>query len=240
MANLFACGKFDDSMSRSVWPNIGSLFLSISTVALVIVAPEEARTDEAFLIKSFHSGRCLDADTRTIGANGTTVQLWECLPFDPQNPRNHENQAWIIEPGAIKNSFSGRCLTVRVGASHFLLDGEPVILFDCDGRGSQGWHEGFNNTFVIGNKCLDADAGTIGRNGTIVQVWGCNGHDNQEWALAPWPLAVNCPLGFPIGPRFLQSYISGPYSHRLGCPMSEEVDHPLGSGRLQAFEHGQM
>lgn len=31
-------------------------------------------------------------------------------------------------------------------------------------------------------RCLDADLGTIGPNGTKVQLWGCNGWDNQSWS----------------------------------------------------------
>ncbi|MBL1104375.1 ricin-type beta-trefoil lectin domain protein [Streptomyces sp. 5-8] len=34
---------------------------------------------------------------------------------------------------------------------------------------------------ATGNLCLDADANTIPQNGTKVQLWGCNGNDNQVW-----------------------------------------------------------
>jgi hypothetical protein len=30
-------------------------------------------------------------------------------------------------------------------------------------------------------RCLDADANTIGGNGTKVQLWDCNGWSNQKW-----------------------------------------------------------
>ncbi len=32
-----------------------------------------------------------------------------------------------------------------------------------------------------GNRCLDADLGTINSNGTRVQLWDCNGWNNQRW-----------------------------------------------------------
>jgi hypothetical protein len=31
------------------------------------------------------------------------------------------------------------------------------------------------------NRCLDADVGTDTHNGTNVQIWNCNGWDNQNW-----------------------------------------------------------
>lgn len=43
------------------------------------------------------------------------------------------------------------------------------------------------------NICLDADNGTLGQNGTKVQLWQCNGWDNQAWFLDPIP---NKPVGW--------------------------------------------
>jgi hypothetical protein len=34
-------------------------------------------------------------------------------------------------------------------------------------------------------RCLDADANTIGGNGTKVQLWDCNGQTQQYWLLTP-------------------------------------------------------
>ena len=34
---------------------------------------------------------------------------------------------------------------------------------------------------MASGKCLDADLGTIGGQGTIVQVWSCGGASNQIW-----------------------------------------------------------
>ncbi|MFE9423124.1 RICIN domain-containing protein [Kitasatospora sp. NPDC006697] len=36
-----------------------------------------------------------------------------------------------------------------------------------------------------GGKCLDGDLNTIGNNGAIVQLWDCNGWDNQTWYWTP-------------------------------------------------------
>jgi hypothetical protein len=42
---------------------------------------------------------------------------------------------------------------------------------------------GISITTGSNNRCLDADLGTIGGNGTRVQLWDCNGWDNQKWDL---------------------------------------------------------
>jgi hypothetical protein len=40
-------------------------------------------------------------------------------------------------------------------------------------------------------RCLDADLGTIGANGTKVQLWDCWGGQNQKWQLNPNGTIVN-------------------------------------------------
>jgi hypothetical protein len=42
-----------------------------------------------------------------------------------------------------------------------------------------------NDAHGILGRCLDADANTIGGNGTKVQLWDCNGQSQQYWALTP-------------------------------------------------------
>ncbi|MFI9011428.1 RICIN domain-containing protein [Actinosynnema sp. NPDC053489] len=40
-------------------------------------------------------------------------------------------------------------------------------------------------------RCLDADLGTIGTDGTKVQLWECHGDDNQLWTFEPHGLIRN-------------------------------------------------
>jgi hypothetical protein len=40
-------------------------------------------------------------------------------------------------------------------------------------------------------RCLDADLGTIGGDGTEVQLWDCHGDDNQLWTFEPGGLIRN-------------------------------------------------
>jgi Ricin-type beta-trefoil lectin domain-like len=53
-------------------------------IPLGMFAATEGR---AWEIRDAQSNRCLDADTGTIGSNGTKVQLWDCW--------GGQNQMWI-------------------------------------------------------------------------------------------------------------------------------------------------
>jgi hypothetical protein len=69
-------------------------------------------------------------------------------------------------------------------------NGTKVQLWQCNGWDNQAWYlnpipgkpTGWYTITNLGhNKCLDADNGTIGGNGTRVQMWDCNGWENQQW-----------------------------------------------------------
>jgi Ricin-type beta-trefoil lectin domain/Ricin-type beta-trefoil lectin domain-like len=125
---------------------------------------------------------CLDADASTINGNGTKVQLWDC--------NGGGNQLWnMLSDGTILNVQSHRCLdadTNTIGGN-----GTKVQLWDCNGGPNQKWEWpgyaygksllGSTNRNAQSNRCLDADANTIGGNGTKVQLWDCNGRQNQFW-----------------------------------------------------------
>jgi hypothetical protein len=132
--------------------------------------------DEYLLFVDQASGRCLDADTNTIGDNGTTVQLWDCWGGD--------NQQWYRDGRQIRNRASGRCLdadTNTIGDN-----GTTVQLWDCWGGDNQQWTKWVGEDQIqnwLSDRCLDADTGTIGDNGTKVQLWDCWGGDNQQWSI---------------------------------------------------------
>ncbi|MGA5818097.1 RICIN domain-containing protein [Kitasatospora sp. NPDC094028] len=44
-----------------------------------------------------------------------------------------------------------------------------------------------------GGQCLDGDRNTIPNNGAIVQLWSCNGWDNQSWY---WTPVAGMPVGY--------------------------------------------
>ena len=121
--------------------------------------------------------RCLDADLGTIGANGTKVGLWDCW--------GGQNQKWQLNTdGTIVNLQSHRCLDADLGTIG--ANGGKVQLWDCWGGQNphQKWawlvagdHSGGVGGVYLwnlqSNTCLDADLGTIGANGTKVQLWEC-------------------------------------------------------------------
>src|SRR5579884_2261488 len=108
-----------------------TILIWFSTLSAGVSPALNARAVE---IQDAQSGRCLDADTATIGSNGTKVQLWDC--WGGQNQRWHLN----LVPGRntnITNSQSLRCLdadTATIGAN-----GTKVQLWDCWGGQNQNW-----------------------------------------------------------------------------------------------------
>jgi hypothetical protein len=120
------------------------------------------------------SVRCLDADRKTIGSNGTKVHLWDCW--------GGSNQNWLIgADGTIRNQASGRCLDADTGTIR--TNGTKVQLWDCNGQANQRWAIGADGTIrnQASGRTLDANAGTINANGTKVQLWGAWGGRNQTW-----------------------------------------------------------
>ncbi|MGW4651202.1 RICIN domain-containing protein [Kitasatospora sp. NPDC004289] len=89
---------------------------------------------------------------------------------------------------ALTNGYSNRCLDADLNSIGG--NGTKVQLWDCSGQAQQTWIW----TPVAGqpvgyywiqteynHRCLDADLNTIGGNGTRIQLWDCNGWDNQIW-----------------------------------------------------------
>jgi hypothetical protein len=147
-------------------------------------------------IRNFAGGRVLDADTNTIGGNGTKVQLWD------DYGAGQTNQWWSFGatdvPGVYKiyNNDGGRVLdadTNTLGGN-----GTVVQLWE-DLGGSQrnqfwaltdtGYHDaGTGNELYkwvsyASGRVLDADTNTLGGNGTKVQLWDDYGvgQYNQDW-----------------------------------------------------------
>jgi hypothetical protein len=244
--------------SRTLKPAVlGVLGTMLIGILFNMLSPRLAAAEDAVSISPVDGragGRCLDADLGSIGQNGTKVQLWQCW--------QGLNQAWVVMPSAanpsffsIKNAQSGRCLDLLLGEVRFPRAGNLVVLSDCrlDSL-SQQWHWDLQVGFaslvtVLGGIsgrgfCLDADAGTIGQNGTKMQIWDCWGGPNQQWQFSNWPVAVNCDPQFTVSGLFWQRYIGDDHwvapGHDLGCPESNEINHPNGNGRYQQFQHGAM
>jgi hypothetical protein len=74
----------------------------------------------------------------------------------------------------------GKCMNIGGGATY---DGAGIGWVTCNGTGAQQFR--LNDAHDLtnpqsGNKCVDVkDSGT--GNGTRLQLWSCNGSDNQKW-----------------------------------------------------------
>jgi hypothetical protein len=151
----------------------GFLTLLLTTVGVATVAgPASAIPDPP----TFYSGhvynggspRCLDSGIVT------NAQLWTCS--------SSPYQQWTYSPRpaqrAIRGNAPSGCLDDGAG-----LNGSGVFLTSCNGSLHQKW-DLYGGLIVnaASGRCLDADLGTIGGQGTKVQVWDCSGGSNQQWA----------------------------------------------------------
>ncbi len=123
-------------------------------------------------IKSGIAGKCLDvSDANT--ANGTRVQIWDCVP-------NVAQQLWSIFPDGSLRSL-GKCLDVDKRGT---VNRTKVQLWDCNGGGNQKWEPydgGYRNP--ASGRCLDDPDGSA-VNGTQVQIYDCVPSTNaQKWSL---------------------------------------------------------
>jgi len=102
-----------------------------------------------YQVTSNLSGRCLDADNRFGGGNGTVVQTWDCLGGFQTN-----QLWWLTSDGSghaqLVNDWSGRCLDVD--NSHGGPVGSAVQLWDClgDGQNKQTnqWYDLIRDDFL--------------------------------------------------------------------------------------------
>jgi hypothetical protein len=113
------------------------------------------------------SPRCLDSGVPQ------NAQLWNCS--------SSIYQQWVfLFNGTIHGNSPDGCLDDGAG-----LNGSGAFLNACNGSLSQTWSQSqYGYGYIVNlasGRCLDADSGTIGGQGTKVQVWDCNGGANQNW-----------------------------------------------------------
>jgi Ricin-type beta-trefoil lectin domain len=105
------------------------------------------------------------------------------------------SSAWAADPvlyHKVRN-LAGENICLDADNSTLGQNGTKVQLWQCNGWDNQAWFlvpipnkpRGWYTITNLGHnrKCLDADNGTIGGNGTRVQMWDCNGWENQQWLL---------------------------------------------------------
>ena len=108
------------------------------TAGGVTTLPAKAALGPYQLRSSFNS-RCLDADTNTIGGNGTKVQLWDCLGGGQYNQYWRLSSTGFAGVYRITSYYNGRCLDADYGT--IADNGTRVQLWDClgDNQYNQDW-----------------------------------------------------------------------------------------------------
>lgn len=139
------------------------------------------KTARGRLLKSKHSGKCLDVWLKKKG-NGANVAISKC--------HGGKNQRWTVyRNGVIRSDFNGKCLDVATGPTKPAKNGANVHLWDCHGGLSQRWSYGRQGKIISRargkhNWCLDV-SGWKKKNGTNVHVWRCGDNQaNQNWRSA--------------------------------------------------------
>jgi hypothetical protein len=103
-----------------------------------------------------------------VNQDGQPVQIWDCLGY--------WNQRWTFDSdGKIVND-GHKCLTASGPGN-----GASVFITGCSDTLAQKWEYRPNGSILgLGGRCLDAPA-FAKANGTLLQLWDCNGGANQQW-----------------------------------------------------------
>jgi hypothetical protein len=122
----------------------------------------------SYAIKGYGSGRCIDVSGG--GRSGAAVQLWSCTGASWQR--------WSFRSGTIRSG--GQCLTAAGEAG-----GASIVAAPCSGGSSQRFRLNGSSDIVHSGTSLCVDAKDKGaENGTLLQLWNCNGQPNQKWYTA--------------------------------------------------------
>ncbi|MFJ4090533.1 ricin-type beta-trefoil lectin domain protein [Kitasatospora sp. NPDC089913] len=118
-----------------------------------------------------YGDKCVDVRGQNQ-ANGTPVQIWDCL--------GTAGQQWRIGADGTVRAL-GKCLDVKGGNTAL---GTPVQIYDCNGTGAQQWQARADGSLYNpqSGRCLD-DYQFSTSNGNQLLIWDCNGYANQVWHL---------------------------------------------------------
>jgi len=82
-----------------------------------------------------------------------------------------------VSSGQIASGIAGKCLAAKDTSG---TNGTPVVIAACAaGNPAQTWTVA-GNAVQLGGKCLDV-TGKGTADGTLVELWTCNGGTNQQW-----------------------------------------------------------
>jgi hypothetical protein len=119
---------------------------------------------------SHASNRCIEVVGHR-GADGSPLQIWDCGKKDWQK--------WDFRSDGTIHSM-GLCMDVAWGSRD---NGAVIQLAVCSGNPAQQFRLSGAGDLVNpqANKCVDVKDQATG-NGTRLQLWDCNGQDNQKWS----------------------------------------------------------
>ncbi|MFI9270253.1 RICIN domain-containing protein [Kitasatospora sp. NPDC052896] len=139
------------------------------------------------------AGQLLPAAGPAAGARVVDLPSLAQLPTGGrrlvQKPATPASPETTYHTTAFTNNDGNECLdgdtnTIPHG------NGAKVQLWACNGWSNQNWYwtpvAGMPVGYYTiqngdGGMCLDGDTNTIPNNGAKVQLWGCNGWNNQRW-----------------------------------------------------------
>ena len=163
-------GCSSTTAASQVWP-LPSAQGPPATAAVGPIWPEETQ--------SLTQVPCLDDTNNSVSA-GNPVQLMECTGNLQEN--------WVVEAGG----------TIQIDGNYCLDSANPsqtgsvlVVLNPCSGAASQHWTVGTNYELVNTGAtsvnrgtpyCLD-DPASNSANHTQLEIYSCNGGNNQAWRL---------------------------------------------------------
>jgi hypothetical protein len=158
----------------------GPVFTSTSTPSgLRAIAKGIVSGQNGYPFKIMINGKCLDADSNTIGKNGTRVQLWTC--------NNSPQQMFVMRADGIINSVANGSFCLDADLNTIANNGTFVQLWTCNGSTQQRWIYGGEGAGSIrsaySGRCIDADLNTLNQEGTRLQLWDCNGQGQQMWTV---------------------------------------------------------
>jgi beta-glucosidase len=131
-------------------------------------------------------------------ANGTPVNVWECISKD-------SNQSWLFQPEAAPGEVAdaglsqlgtmeihGKCLNI---VNNGTADGSKLQLWTCNGGANEQWEivGGYGELYnPVSGRCLE-DPSSSTANGKQLDIWTCNGGNNQNWLppASPFDSAVS-------------------------------------------------
>ncbi|WP_406453451.1 ricin-type beta-trefoil lectin domain protein [Streptomyces sp. NBC_01622] len=135
-----------------------------------VTASKTVTTAPGTTIYSHASNKCIEMVGHK-GADGSPLEIWSCSSGNWQK--------WDFRSDGTVRSM-GLCMDVAWGSS---ANGAVIQLAVCSGNPAQQFRLNSSNDLVNpqANKCVDVKDQKTG-NGTRLQLWDCNGQDNQKWS----------------------------------------------------------